>query len=351
MNRKILRVLLKIYAFPMNFFLKIMGEKGQRVLKSEFFKQLYVGNNYSLISFYPKTIQDPLIKGTNYDFRNTAIVIQGPIILKDNFTINTVKMYKQYYNNVKIIISSWKDTEREMVRRLEKEGAYVVLNEYPKFNGYGNINYQIASTVSGIKEAQKLGAHYIMKTRADQRLYNPCALALLMGAYQNGKIVMLGGIANSCYARSFYISDFITFGSVDDMLILYGCDQSSADDKKLLERNKKATKFNEFVKLVNEAEKNCNAEIPSEYDDAPVRYACAEIILAYNYFKQKHASDKHMSPKEAYDEFLRDDVVIVDADSLGFYWVKYDHQVFRQTWFDRLGKLDAGKWNSVLLEE
>ena len=41
---------------------------------------------------------------------DVAIVIQGPLILDNHFTLNTVKLYKRYYPGCKVIVSTWNDS-------------------------------------------------------------------------------------------------------------------------------------------------------------------------------------------------------------------------------------------------
>lgn len=348
MDRKILKRLLKIYLFPINCILKKTNKHNQKALKSELFKNLYNYDEYCLMSFYPKAAADYKIKSTNINFEDTAIVIQGPLTLKDDFTVNTIKLYKQYYTNINIIVSTWIDSDKDAIEILKKLNVSVVLNEYPEFSGYGNINYQLITSYSGVKKAKELGVKYILKTRTDQRFYNPCALSILRGIYRDDKIVMMGAIANSYYSRCFFVSDFMAFGSSENMISLYDCNLIIRERKKTLESNKKTKRFQDFIKLVNQAEINCDIDIPFEYDDSHIQYECAEIYIAYQYFCKKNNPDNFSSTKEAYDDFLKKQVIIVDADSLGFYWFKYDHQVLRQTWFDRPGKLDMGKWYSIL---
>lgn len=347
MDRKMITGLLGIYTAPLNFLLKNLPIRKQKALKSELLKHLRTEEEYEMLSFFPKSPENLHVKGVDTNFGDVAIIIQGPIVRKDDFTVHTVKMYKQYYNHVKIIVSTWKDTEKDLVEKIESLGAVVLLNAYPPFAGYGNINYQLASSSAGAEKARELGVKYVLKTRTDQRFYNPCALSYLIGMYRENRIVLLGGIANSLYTRCFYISDFMAFGLTEEIQLLYSCDYCTEEWKETLDSNKKSAKFKKYAALVEEAEGDCRKQIPSEYGDAHIRYGCAEIFLAYNYFCQKTDPDKYATVQEAYDDFLKKYAIVIDADSLGFYWLKYDHQVFRQNWFERLGKLDTGKWLSV----
>ena len=53
-----------------------------------------------------------------------AIVIQGPVIIKDNFTKETLKLYLKFFPNQKIILSTGMSTIKEINK------ALVLLNKY-----------------------------------------------------------------------------------------------------------------------------------------------------------------------------------------------------------------------------
>jgi len=109
-----------------------------------------------------------------------AIVMQGPIMTKWNFTLETIKMYKMMYPDADLIVSTWIDTEKKIVDKLMALGVHVVLNEYPDNPGISHINYQIVSTKGGIKKAQDMGATHCLKTRTDQRMYRHDAISFLL---------------------------------------------------------------------------------------------------------------------------------------------------------------------------
>ena len=110
---------------------------------------------------------------------DVAIVIQGPLILDNHFTLNTVKLYKRYYPGCKVIVSTWNDSNKSEIDSLKTAGADIVLNAAPGIFGLGNMNFQIVSTKGGIQCADDAGAKYILKTRSDQRIYKPHMLEYL----------------------------------------------------------------------------------------------------------------------------------------------------------------------------
>ena len=348
--KKIVDLLLCLYVFPMNLMLRILPSKKRFALKKKYMAKLYTGDEYVLLRSFPKCVNDLPVKGTMRDFSNTAIILQGPIVTKDDFTLNTIRMYRKYYNGIKIIVSTWMDIDKKLVKKIESEGAIVILNEYPNESPKGNLNYQLVTSLAGVLHAKKIGVKYVTKTRTDQRYYNPCAISLLQGNYQEGKIVLLGGVLNSFYARPFYVSDFFAFGNVDTLEKLYSCEFDTAEAVKMREEAKQSDKFVRFCDWVKKADVDCRINVPQEFEDAVTEYACPETRIAYNFYSQKRGAEEHINSKEAYDIFLCNHTILVDADSLGFYWLKYEYQFYSPSYFQRPGKLDVAKWHELRQE-
>lgn len=157
-----------------------------------------------------------------------AIVMQGPLIRKNNFTYETLFLYRRAYPENIIIVSTW-ENERDYVSEIEKLGVKIILNEPPVNPGERNVNYQIVSTKAGIAEAKKLGALHVLKTRTDQRLYYTNTLGLLMALLktfplenrikkQYGQHERLVGVSSDVSRyKLFHFSDQLLFGRVDDL--------------------------------------------------------------------------------------------------------------------------------------
>ena len=88
--------------------------------------------------------------------------MQGPIILEENLTLETLKFYKNIFPENQLILSTWKNEEIKSIEKLKNLDIEVILNEKPSFAGIANINYQIVSTSSGIK-AKEMGYNYVLK--------------------------------------------------------------------------------------------------------------------------------------------------------------------------------------------
>lgn len=155
-----------------------------------------------------------------------AIVIQGPIVYKEDFTLETVKLYKKIFPEAIIILSTWDYEQKEYVTKIEREGAVVLLNTPPTHAGRQNINYQITSARAGVLHAKELGAEYALKTRTDVRIYDPDSTEYLHNVLQSfpvrgkgtQKNRIVGVSLNSFKYRLYGLSDINLFGQIDDML-------------------------------------------------------------------------------------------------------------------------------------
>jgi hypothetical protein len=155
----------------------------------------------------------------------TAVVIQGPLVEEDEFTLDTVRLYRRNLRDPLLVVSTWADAPVGTVAALRSEGAEVVLCEPPPKPGVLNVNYQVASTRAGIARARALGAAYALKVRADWRLHVPDFDRFFLdihrlfparsGTGQKGRIVV--GAHGTSVALPYNLSDFAVFGTVDDM--------------------------------------------------------------------------------------------------------------------------------------
>ena len=186
------------------------------------------GKKYITYSFY-QNIQ-------KY-FRNTecfllveseklAIVVQGPYLDKEKFTLETLRGYRKNFPESVIILSTWSVPEGDKFF-LQQIDVEIILNKKPIYWGVSNVNLQIVSTKSGILMARKLGAHYALKTRTDQRIYNPNFYAYLTsllhafslsGGYSSQHSRLIACSLNTFKLRMYGISDMFLFGHIEDMM-------------------------------------------------------------------------------------------------------------------------------------
>ncbi len=163
-----------------------------------------------------------------YPQRNSsyAIVMQGQVMVKDHFTFETLKLYRHIYPSAQIILSTWKGEYPEELSAIRELSIDIIDNEKPDFAGLQNINLQIASTKSGILQAQENGAVYILKTRTDIRLYkNIDFLQFLTSrakeqpAYKDSRLEnrLVAFNCNMFVERLYDITDLMMFGHARDM--------------------------------------------------------------------------------------------------------------------------------------
>ena len=181
----------------------------------------------------------------------------------------------------------------------------VIKNKYPE-KGLENLNYQIFSTIQGIRKLKEYGIEYILKLRTDQRIYNKnidISLVNLLDIFpikgknllQKKRIITTG--INTYKYLPFSISDMLMFGTIEDMEKYWEVELSK---KKLLD--------NKVFKDIYEATKQ------------ETLWSC-EIYLYINFLKKvKNIKKIDYSLKEYY-KTLHENVIITDI--IEFYWFKY----------------------------
>src|SRR5207247_1377447 len=85
-----------------------------------------------------------------------AIVIQGPILQTDDFTLETVRHYRRACPEMTVIVSTWDDSPAETISQCRDAGADVVLSRLPTIAGRSNLNFQTTSTRAGLQRAGEL---------------------------------------------------------------------------------------------------------------------------------------------------------------------------------------------------
>ena len=157
---------------------------------------------------------------------NVAVAMQGPVMAQDNFTLETLKLYARYVPGCRLILSTWKDTAPALLAPFASLGVEIVLAEKPVDAGLFNVNMQLVGAGNGVRRAAELGAEWVLKTRTDQRLYEPNALSFLVAlaksfppsssSNQRHRIVGVG--FGTLKFAPYHVTDQTVFGHVDDML-------------------------------------------------------------------------------------------------------------------------------------
>lgn len=157
-----------------------------------------------------------------------AIVVQGAIQNRHNFTAQSLLSYSRIFPEARIILSTWKDSGSETLKLLRRHGITVLESSPPSNPGFANTNFQMVSTRKGIEVADEMGAEYVLKTRTDQRIYNPLALHYLLDLIhsfplsgnqslrQANRIVFTS--SGSLLFRLYGMSDLLMFSHINDAL-------------------------------------------------------------------------------------------------------------------------------------
>lgn len=158
-----------------------------------------------------------------------AVVVQGPLVVDDDFTLETVRLYRRLFAPHPVIVSTWEGEPAPLVRAVRLAGAEVVQGPRPDDPGPLNVNLQLASTRTGIAKAREVGAEYVLKTRTDQRIYAPNVAEFLVnlvhafpvapGFRQRHRVVSCG--RSSQKFGLYHVSDQLLFGHVDDITLYF----------------------------------------------------------------------------------------------------------------------------------
>lgn len=233
----------------------------------------------------------------NLDLPKMAIVVQGGLLLKDHFTLETVKLYKQLFPSTILIVSTWENEDAEECIAIEQAGAILLKNKKPTDVGQQNINLQLVSSRNGVLKAQELGAVYALKTRTDQRMYAPNAMEFLFhlsntfpvvsGFVQEKRIVAIS--LNSFKYRNYGVSDMNIFGTIHDVLKYWS---APMDDVK-----------NDTVGPSSIPKQLCEVYIATEFLKSVGRNIDWTLVDSWSAWK--------------------DHFVIADKEALDLYWYKY----------------------------
>lgn len=154
-----------------------------------------------------------------------AIVMQGPVATQDDFSLETLKLYRQHVPHCRLILSTWNDTSEAVLSPIAALGVEIVLCEKPAHPGFFNVNMQITSASNGVRRAVDGGAEWVLKTRTDQRLYSPDVMNFLIaaarafpvrGGPQRFRIIGIGH--GSLKFAPYHVTDQTVFGHAEDML-------------------------------------------------------------------------------------------------------------------------------------
>lgn len=173
------------------------------------------------------TVSDPM-----RDTERCAIVLQGPIRHEEQFTLNTVQLYRQHFPLAKVVVSTWNSEDSGALDALRNAGAVVLTSALPEVRGPTNVNCQIVSTHTGMAWCRDNGMAYVVKSRTDQRFYAPNAvdyLRTLLDAFParpgfSQKARIIGISLDTFKYRLYGLGDHLQFGTTTDMDLFWNVD-------------------------------------------------------------------------------------------------------------------------------
>lgn len=306
------------------------------------------GNKFFTYRLYPKRLssnsyrEECLSVGEN---SKIAIVVQGPFIEEDSFTLETLRLYRYNFPYSVIILSTWVIPEGA-ASILAENRVQVILNDRPKNSGIANVNLQIVTSRAGMLLARKLGAEYALKTRTDQRIYHTRLDAYLLNLVDTFPLVdgypkqhsrLVACSLNTFKLRPYGISDMFLFGHIDDM-VRYWC-----------------------VHLDNRE----NTDIDKKGCNTPRGHALAEMCEVYfcvNFLRG--IGRQVLFSLESSLRTFADHFIIIDQSAIKLYWNKYmldeerykEHGFFDPTlsfndWLMLYKRIDSMSFNEKMLDE
>jgi hypothetical protein len=271
------------------------------------------GDNFVTLEQWPKCgaatafpLVDPIAPPTPGEI---GVILQGPLALEDNFTVECVRYYRTHFPELKVVVSTWVGQPSGPLAECERLGAEVVVSQTPAKPGRTHLNYQTASTVAGLRAAARAGVRYAAKTRTDQRVYAihrmfslPAFLRCFPVPSDTGQIGRL--IVTSYGTRKylpFFMSDFFMFGEVADLIEYW----SATPDELDLSREA----------LADHAYKCTNPWDVGVY--------AAERYLIQDYLTRKGQTIDPANALAQWWDTLARRFVVIDWAYLTIYWPKY----------------------------
>ena len=285
----------------------------------------YVSERYRPVS--PIKINKIFIDNSS----DVAILMRGQIIKVDDFTKNSLKMYRLNYPKAEIFLSTWDYCVDEQFYLFANEyNIKLVLTKFVKpKSGYKSDNLQIIGNVNGLKKIINNKIKYTFSTRTDQRFYSPNLLLYLKNVisdnpYQKSNNPkdhqinrLLAMSFDSFMFRLYGIEDMFLFGLTDDVYNYWNSDQ----DQRIFD-----DKIKEKLSLKDLAKRrNCEVYFMTEF-------------LKRNGHKLKWTLND-------YFEVIRKRFIIIDSSSMDFFWPKYSfleerHKDFKDIRFKEISYAD-----------
>lgn len=326
-----------------------------------YFKAKNKKNNLSVFRFNNERIVSEIEQCDTIS--DIGIVMQGPILHDEGFTIDSIKIIKNNYPNIVIVLSTWKNEITDEERReLNSIGCVVIESKScgDEYKGQGekigHLNNQIFSTKVGIEYLTKMSnIKYVLKMRTDICIYRPNFMHYLRDIQKlydgENKIINIA-FSNSLPGIPFHLSDFICFGSIEEMKRMYSIPYRSKDDLNYIvsfvEDKEKYSLYKKNIHKLMYKDLNLNMTVWKNINFRFMFLYHEESYITYNYAKLCG----YTNTIESYLKFLKNKVIIIDDFDLMVYWKKSLYSAIQSNYSIRVNeRFSHAKWLHLYLED
>ena len=294
-------------------------------------------NNKYITERYRPFAVDQVDKNLLDNTLDVAILMRGQVIKNDEFTKNTLKMYRMNYPKSPIYLSTWDYCiNNDLVSFLDNHNIKLVVSKFKKPKvGFKNNNLQITSNVKGLEMIMKDNIKFSLSTRTDQRFYSNNILLYLKNIismypykkssdrdHQISRLVAMS--FDTFMFRLYALGDMFLFGLTKDVFNYWNNDKDTRIFKK-------------------------------DYHSKPLsirsisKFREAEVYWMTEFLK-RNGHDIDWSLKD-YIEVLKKRFVIVDSYALDFFWPKYSSFEERFKDFEDIRFKDISHFDWLLMQK
>ncbi len=305
-----------------------------------------------------------------FPITDTAIIITGLIEYDDDMTLKTAIMYRKWYPNIPIIVSTWKDQPtKEFKKILSQHNIKVLGNNYPKV--HESINFQLEVTRRAIELVKKnKNINYVIRTRTDWSINKPDFLIYLKNLCKQfpagtpnmkERIISLGGECGHKFVP-FHASDFLVFGNISDMYNMYSIPQQSERNPygyRHLSRMYPLKEKLGYYELLNPFKLKNDPKFREKFSKYKrlidkSTSGGGETYLHRIFYETYIAKIDHEHFFEAYEDYLKRCAIIIDPTQLLTCFPKYEqsyrYELYQCYQYPTSGGLDFATWLELYLE-
>ncbi len=324
--------LIKLTTFPIKVLLAKFPNKMSKLL-TELSKAIEPRDYYIETRVMPKKMSNiPLFLYNDDTLKELAIVLQGPICNKDNYTLETIRYYRKLYPQSKVILSTWKN-QGNIINEIESLGAIVVESADVKNPGVVNTNRQKFTTLRGIEKAKELGAKYVAKTRTDQCLRRPHVFQFMLNLLkefpvsensQKERIIVLPTICAGDVFYPYTFGDYFFMGRIEDMYNLWNFPDDTNPERPIMQSKREQSKYcNEGTMIRNYLDKiksKHDFTIKDHWEILKNYFICLDNgIVNLHYAKNDSTHIYSKSVNQMQSEYAEDDnEILLKTENFGF---------------------------------